>query len=109
VAVDGNDNLWYANSTGNSVTLFKNLGTAAINGGQYTTVTSAISPSTGYTAGGTLSSPAQIAVDPSGDVWVTNTGASGVGPSVTELIGVAAPTFTPLSSAAYNNKLGAKP
>jgi len=109
VAVDGNDNIWYANGTGNSVTLFKNLGTAAINGGKYSTVTSAISPSTGYTAGGTLSSPAQIAIDPSGDVWVTNTGTTGVGYSVTELIGVAAPTFTPLSSAAYNNKLGAKP
>ena len=39
----------------------------------------------------------------------TNTGTTGVGYSVTELIGVAAPTFTPLSSAAYNNKLGAKP
>jgi hypothetical protein len=56
-----------------------------------------------------MSAPTQIAIDPSGDVWVTNTSTSGVGYSVTELIGVAAPTYTPLSSAAAVNKLGMKP
>jgi hypothetical protein len=109
VAVDGNDNVWYANSTGNSVTVFKNLGPASILGGPYSTVASAISPTTGYTASGQMSAPARIAIDPSGDVWVTNTGSSGVGYSVTELIGAAAPTYTPLSSAALSNKLGSKP
>ncbi len=109
VAIDGNNNIWYANATGNSVTVFKNLGTAANNGGAYSTVGSPISPSTGYTAGGTLSGPKQIAIDGSGDVWVTNTSSSGVGYSVTELIGAAAPTYAPLASAAKNNKLGAKP
>jgi len=72
-------------------------------------VANAISPTTGYTASGQMSAPARIAIDPSGDVWVTNTGSSGVGYSVTELIGAAAPTYTPLSSAALSNKLGSKP
>jgi hypothetical protein len=109
VAIDGNDNIWYANSTGNSVSAFMNKGPASINGGQYSNVATGISPTTGYTASGQMSAPTQIAIDPSGDVWVTNTSTSGVGYSVTELIGVAAPTYTPLSSAAAVNKLGMKP
>jgi hypothetical protein len=113
VAIDGNNNVWYANETGNSVTLFQNLG-APTSTGQ--TIGAAISPSTGYTAGGTLCSPQKVAIDPSGDVWVTNVGTNctatsgtAVTYSVTELIGVAAPTYMPLSSAALNNKLGSKP
>jgi hypothetical protein len=111
VAVDGNDNIWYANTGGNSVTAFTNLGPASINGGAYHTVATALSPSTGYTASGQMSTPTQIAIDPSGDVWVTNTGkiSSTIGYSITELIGVAAPTYMPLSSAAENNALGMKP
>jgi hypothetical protein len=106
VAVDGNDNIWYANVAGNSVSLFKNLGTATA---QAQVSATAISPSLGYTAGGIMSGPKQIAIDLSGDVWVTNTSSSGAGYSVTELIGAAAPTYTPLALAAKNNKLGAKP
>jgi hypothetical protein len=113
VAIDGNNNAWYANQTGNSVSLFKNLGAPTFFGSQ---VGSAISPSAGYTAGGTMCSPQKIAIDASGDVWVTNNGtnctATGGLPvtySVTELIGVAAPTYMPLSSAALNNKLGGRP
>ncbi len=113
VAIDGNNNAWYANTGSQSVTVFKNLGAPTYFG---STVGSPISPSTGYTAGGTMCEPQKIAIDPSGDVWVTNIGTNctassgaAVTYSVTELIGVAAPTYSPLSSAALNNKLGGKP
>ncbi len=113
VAIDGNNNAWYANVGNQSVTVFKNNGAPTYFG---YSVGTPISPSTGYTAGGTMCEPQKIAIDPSGDVWVTNSGTnctstSGtpVTYSVTELIGVAAPTYTPLSAATLNNKLGAKP
>jgi len=113
VAVDGNNNVWYANVGNQSVTVFKNTGAPTYFGDS---VGTPISPSTGYTAGGTMCEPQKIAIDPSGDVWVTNSGTNctstqgaPVTYSVTELIGVAAPTYTPLSSAALNNKIGAKP
>jgi hypothetical protein len=61
-----------------------------------------------------MSGPSAIAIDPSGDVWVANTlttagGGTATGYSVTELIGVAAPTYVPLSAATAAGKLGAKP
>jgi hypothetical protein len=46
-----------------------------------------------------------LAIDPSGYIWVANYGGS----RITELIGVAAPTYTPLSSASYYNLLGGRP
>jgi hypothetical protein len=112
VAIDGNNNLWIANLGSNSVSVYTNPGVPILG-----TQATAISPAGtarganngGYTAGGTLSGPAGLAIDPSGDVWVINTSSSGVGYSVTELIGVAAPTTTSLAAAAANNKLGAKP
>jgi hypothetical protein len=106
VAVDGNNNLWFANSGTNSLAVYKNGGKPV---GIGSPTNPAISPTTGYKAAGTMSAPASIAIDPSGDVWVTNTGGSGVGYSVTELIGVAAPSYAPLSSASLSNKLGQKP
>ncbi len=118
IAIDGNNNLWVTNMGSNSVSAYTSPG--KITGLNSAT---AISPAGtavgstgggnngngGYAAGGTMSGPSAIAIDPSGDVWVTNTSSSGVGYSVTELIGVAAPTYAPLSAAAAANKLGAKP
>jgi sugar lactone lactonase YvrE len=81
VAIDGGNNVWLTNN-GNSYALseFAHSGTA-------------ITTSTGYQSGN-LNAPSWIALDPSGDVWVPNQGAN----SVTELIGVATPTVTPLSA-----------
>jgi sugar lactone lactonase YvrE len=81
VAIDGGDNVWITNA-GNSYALseFNNAGTA-------------ITGSSGYQSGN-LDNPSFVAIDPSGDVWVPNQGAN----SVTEIIGVAAPTVTPLSA-----------
>ena len=81
VAIDGGNNVWLTNN-GNSYALseFAHSGTA-------------ITTSTGYQSGN-LNTPSWIAIDASGDVWVPNQGAN----SVTELIGVATPTVTPLSA-----------
>ena len=50
----------------------------------------ALSPVSGF---GSLSAPAGIAVDPSGNVWATNSGDD----SISIFIGLAAPTMTPLA------------
>jgi hypothetical protein len=52
-----------------------------------------------------MASPAAIAIDGSGNVWVTNTGDS----SLTEFVGAAAPVVTPLAAAVKNNNQGGQP
>lgn len=81
VAIDGSNNLWISNS-GNSYALseFNNSG-APITG------------SYGYQRGA-LNNPSFLAIDASGDVWVPNQNSD----SVTEIIGAATPTVTPLSA-----------
>ena len=81
IAIDGANNLWITNA-GNSYALTELTNTAT-----------ALSGTSGY-QGGNLNAPSWIAIDASGDVWVPNQGAN----SVTELIGVATPTVTPLSA-----------
>lgn len=113
-AVDGNGNVWFANRCGN----YGNCGSTAgensiveINGATQ----QAISPATNYVPenqflGSTaptsiLNGPLNLAIDPSGNIWITNY----TGSTVTEMVGAAAPVVTPLSYAAGNNELGVKP
>ena len=97
LAVDGLGNVWVANNLlatgkpGNSVTELNNSGAA-------------FSPSTGF-IGGAMSSPFSLAIDGSGNVWVSNN----TGNSVTEIVGAAAPVVTPLALAVKNNTLGTRP
>jgi hypothetical protein len=81
VAVDGGNNVWVTN-LGNNYTLseFNNAGTA-------------ITGTSGY-QGGYLNGPSFIAIDASGNLWIPNKN----GNTVTEFIGLATPTVTPLSS-----------
>jgi DNA-binding beta-propeller fold protein YncE len=65
----------------------------------------AISPSTNYTLGGILNDPLNIAVDLSGNLWITNYG----GDQIVEMVGGGAPVVTPLSVASTSGKLGSKP
>jgi len=81
IAIDGGNNVWLTNN-GNSYALSEFAHSGA-----------AITTSTGYQSGN-LNTPSWIAIDASGDVWVPNQSAN----SVTELIGVATPTVTPLSA-----------
>jgi hypothetical protein len=118
VAIDGNNNQWYTNTASNSISAYTSPGYVIALGDNPTVIspagTAAGANNGGYTAGGTMSGPSAIAIDPSGDVWVANTlttasGGTSAGYSVTELIGVAAPTYVPLSAATAAGKLGAKP
>ncbi len=52
-----------------------------------------------------MSDPLNIAIDPSGNVWTANYNGS----KIVEMVGLAAPTWTPLSDASYHNKLGSMP
>ena len=80
-AIDGGNNVWVANAGGsNDLFEFNNAGTA-------------ITGSSGYQSG-KLSNPSAVAIDSSGDVWIPNQ----TGNSVTEIIGVAVPAVTPLST-----------
>jgi streptogramin lyase len=120
-AVDGNGNVWFANRCGNFGTCGSTAGENSIfvlNGGGATpgTANKAISPPTNYvpeaqypakatTLTPILNDSLNLAIDPSGNLWITNY----LGNSVVEIVGAAAPVVTPLSVAAGTSTLGAKP
>jgi hypothetical protein len=124
-AVDGNGNVWITNRCGpgnncgtyaNSRTLVEINGTGTNTPG---TINTAISPPTNYlpqaqypatatTFSAIMGDPLNLAIDPSGNIWVTNYN-SGGNSSVTEIVGAAAPVVTPLSVAAGTSTLGQKP
>jgi len=95
-ALDGNDYVYIANRSGNSISVVNTQsGTAA--------GTVAVSTPTGYSPqywNGTaltkmLNQPFGLATGPSGEIWVTSPGTN----SLVEIIGLASPTTTPLSAA----------
>jgi len=94
-AVDGDGNVFVTNRNTNNIT--KYLGS-----------TSTAVSSTNFQGGGNtsvMSDPLNLAVDPSGNVWVVNY----TGNLIVEMVGLGAPTWTPLSDASYHNKLGSRP
>src|SRR3984885_377499 len=95
LALDGAGNVWTANQPGVSY-----AGTPSIS--ELSSSGSFMSGSGGYTAGGQVSDPSSLAVDPSGDVWVTNGSIYCYGGvncnTVVEFIGSAVPVLTPVAA-----------
>ena len=104
IAVDGDDHVWIANAGSASVSTLYYLHSAAKSDADYIT-TSPIAYIHNSTYGNTIKTPYGIAIDRSGNVWTSNAGCvSTTNVSCTpgsfvlsELIGAAAPTLTPLS------------
>ena len=120
LAVDGNNNLWAASQTLGAVAeLSINPATGATT--FYTpgqNGTSSPTTNTGFVHNISFSNG--LAIDPSGNVWVTSNGAgtytnaAGVAAqpdanTVTVIVGAAAPVITPMALALANNKIGQKP
>jgi len=120
-AVDGNGNIWLANRCGNyggcGTTVAGINSIVELNGGSLPgDINTAISPPTNYIPEAQYPATAtsfttmlddslNLAIDPSGNVWITNY----IGNAVVELVGAAAPVETPLAVAAADKKLGQKP
>jgi hypothetical protein len=90
VAIDGGNNVWLTNGSGNSQSA-SSYGLAEFNNAGAT-----LSPA-GYQAGGPLNGASFIAIDGSGDVWVPVKTSS----TVVEVIGAATPTVQPLSALSF--------
>jgi hypothetical protein len=134
-AVDGAQNVWITNEfpeTGTTTTAGVFGVTELTETGSGTHVTfAALSPAgtlpatcttaAGCPAGGgfqdsNLLEASDVEIDPSGNVWVLNTGTTSsggtftaTGTSVTEFVGAAVPIVTPLSLAAKNGTIATKP
>jgi hypothetical protein len=114
LAIDGSGNIWITN--GNTTTL---NGTTYVTVSEFSNAGLAISPGLGSTVPGGYAhvttaaspNPRGMAIDPSGNVWVTGCGlssaCSNTGDSfVMELVGAATPVVTPLAAGIANNQLG---
>jgi sugar lactone lactonase YvrE len=118
VAVDGASNVWSLGSvsyggnwvTGNAYSSNKPYGLSELSstGVNISPTNGANSNSGGFQKDVTLilpDAPNNVAIDPSGNVWVGEAG----GTSIMELVGQAVPVVTPLSVATGNSTLGTTP
>ena len=103
IAIDGNSRAWVpsCNSYCATATTGNTLPDSIVELQLSGTNISVFSPSQGYQNTG-FSAPAAVAIDASGNVWVTNTGT----PGVTVLLGAAGPVKTPLQSAIFGGSFG---
>ena len=105
IAIDGLGNAFAGTYLGNTAP-----GTVL----EYSNTGTLLSPTTGFIASGLTPNlpltPGGIAIDASGNVWLTGTDNQTAFPDyVTEIIGLAAPVVTPRSVATTNNTLGTRP
>jgi hypothetical protein len=84
IAVDGNGTVWVSNYRGPSL--------SELSGASTSSPGTALSPSAGWAPDSQLLEAFGLAIDASGNIWVTNFGNN----TLTEFIGVAAPVKTPL-------------
>jgi sugar lactone lactonase YvrE len=85
IAIDGAGNVWVTNFEGNSIT--------ELEGANSATPGAAVSPSSGFGTDANLGRPYGIAIDASGNLWVSNFGLS----TITQFLGAATPVKTPLA------------
>jgi streptogramin lyase len=89
IAVDGKGTVWVANyrsAVGQASVLSELAGSAAASPGAL------LSPATGWGQDAGMVEPFAVAIDASGNLWVTNFGTN----TLTEFVGLAAPVKTPL-------------
>jgi streptogramin lyase len=84
IALDGVGNAWIASYRGSGIT--------ELSSATGTTPGALLSPSTGWGQDAKLLEPYALAIDASGNIWVSNFGSN----TITEFIGLAAPVKTPL-------------
>lgn len=84
IAIDGSGNVWVANFRGPAIT--------QLAGASATTPGAVLSPSTGWASDSGMVEAFGLALDASGNIWITNFGTN----TLTEIIGLAAPVKTPL-------------
>jgi len=111
IAIDGLGNAWVTNESATS-----SLSEVSVIGG----IPTAVSPSNGYTGttatspySAVLTNPTDVAIDGSGNIWVTDAGNPGdltdFPYNVVEFVGAAAPVVTPLAVGVKNGTLGTTP
>lgn len=86
IAIDGSGNVWVANYRQSYLTELAGVGS--------TTTGASLTPQTGYGADARLLGAYALAIDASGNIWVSNQGSN----TITRYIGLAAPVRTPLSA-----------
>jgi PKD repeat protein len=85
IAVDGAGNVWIANYRGPSISELAGAGSGSTAG-------TVLSPTAGWAPDANLLEAFALAIDASGNVWVTSFGSN----TITEYVGLAAPVKTPL-------------
>lgn len=88
IAADGNGNVWVANYLTNTM--------SEIGGAGSSSPGSFLSPSTGFGTDAGLLHPFALAIDGSGNIWISNFAES----TLTQFVGAAAPVKTPLTGPA---------
>ncbi|MES2390977.1 MAG: hypothetical protein V4555_05010 [Acidobacteriota bacterium] len=110
LAIDGNNAAWIPAGSNSLVKAFLD--------GSNITFQTPTTAAVGYLHN--FASPTALAVDPSGNLWITNDGVSGLytntlgqsiptAGSVTVVVGAAGPVITPLSLSLKSSRLGQKP
>ena len=88
IAIDGAGDVWFSNFGNSSINYVNSSITEFSKSG------SILSTANGYLGSGSLAALSDLAIDGSGDVWVTNNRNK----SISEVIGVAVPVITPISA-----------
>jgi len=92
IAIDAAQNVWITNFHSPSDSGLRYQTISELAGSNSSSPGTALSPSTGYGMDANLLLPYSLAIDPSGNIWVANTGSA----SLVMFFGMAAPTKTPL-------------